>query len=245
MAEHIEASAAGPVLQVDNVQLGYGDLTVVWDVSLTLRSGQTTALLGRNGAGKSTLLAGIAGLLPARAGRVAFDGNDVTGTKPWKRVEAGLSYVQEGKRILRSLTVHENLLLGLPRGRKKEASDLLDVVYGRFPILRERRQQMAGSLSGGQQQMLLLGTAMAKQPRALLIDEPSSGLAPVVVDQVLQAVDEFKRDGMAVLLVEQLVDEVMSGHADDVIVLDQGRVVLSGAVGEVSREQVVAGVFAG
>jgi branched-chain amino acid transport system ATP-binding protein len=229
---------------VRSLQLGYGDLTVVWDVSLTLRPGRTTALLGRNGAGKSTLLSGIAGLLPARTGSVLVSGTDITGTPAWRRVDHGLYYVQDGKRVLRSLTVEENLMLGVPRGRRREAPHLLDAVFARFPALREKRRQVAGALSGGQQQMLLLGTAMAAQPRVLLIDEPSSGLAPVVLDEVLNAIAEFKSDGVAILLVEQLVDEVMAGYADDVVLLEQGRVLLAGDVGQISREQVVKAVFA-
>ncbi|KAA9164062.1 ABC transporter ATP-binding protein [Amycolatopsis acidicola] len=234
---------AEPILQVDDVRAGYGDLTVIWDLSLTLRRGRTTALLGRNGAGKTTLLSAIAGLLPLGHGRILFGGTDISHASPWNRTRAGLAFVQEGKRVLRNLTVHENLLLGLRKGPgKQESRDILETAYDRFPALRDRRGAKTGTLSGGQQQMVALATAMVSRPSVLLIDEPSSGLAPVVVDEVFRAVEQFKQDGTAVLLVEQLVDEVLSGYADDVVVLDQGKVALSGVAGEIAAEEVLAGV---
>jgi branched-chain amino acid transport system ATP-binding protein len=232
------------MLEVSGLRVGYGDLTVIWEADLTLTPGRTTALLGRNGAGKTTLVSGIAGLQPARAGTVVLDGRDVTRMRPWERATLGLGVVQEGKRILRSLTVVENLVVGLPAGvRGKAVDEVLEEAFTRFPVLRDRRMAVAGSLSGGQQQMLALANAMVGRPKVLLIDEPSSGLAPVVVDEVLNAVDQLKRDGIAVLLVEQLVEEVLAGYADDVVVIDQGRVVLADEVANVTVDDVVRGVY--
>ncbi|XVQ14987.1 ABC transporter ATP-binding protein [Spirillospora sp. CA-255316] len=227
-----------------NASVAHGDLTVVWDVSLRLEPGRTTALLGRNGAGKTTLVSALAGLLPLRSGSLEFEGQDISRRSAWNRMHSGIVLVQEGKRVLRQLTVQENLLLGVRRGLKhRESREAIDRVYDRFPVLRDRARSMAGLLSGGQQQLLALGTAMASAPRVLLIDEPSSGLAPRMVEEVLAAVDQFKADGAAVLLVEQLVHEVMSGYADDVVVLEQGRVKVSRPASEVTLDEVLAGVY--
>jgi branched-chain amino acid transport system permease protein len=219
---------AEPLLVAEGVSVGYGDLTVVRNVSVEVSAGRTTALFGRNGAGKTTLLAGLSGLLPAGTGTIYFDGREVTSLKPWVRAAQGIALVQEGKRVFRGLTVQENLVLALPRGLTRAArAERIDQVYDRFPILRQKRNHRAGSLSGGQQQMLALGSAMAAGPRVLLIDEPSSGLAPVVVQELLRAVSRFKEEGVAVLLVEQLVEEVLNGHADQVVVLEGGKLVHS------------------
>jgi branched-chain amino acid transport system ATP-binding protein len=233
-----------PFFSLTNASVAYGDLTVVWDVSLHLEPGRTTALLGRNGAGKTTLVSALAGLLPLRSGRLEFEGQDISRRSAWSRMHSGIVLVQEGKRVLRKLTVEENLRLGVRRGRKRgEVRDAIDRVYERFPVLRDRAGSVAGSLSGGQQQMVALGTAMASRPRVLLIDEPSSGLAPRVVEEVFVAIDQFKDDGAAVLLVEQLVHEVMSGYADDVVVVEQGRVNVSRPASEVTLDEVLAGVY--
>jgi branched-chain amino acid transport system permease protein len=232
-----------PVFGAEGIAVGYGDLTVVRDVSLSLTSGRTTALFGRNGAGKSTLLTGLAGLLPLGAGKVLLGDKDITATKPWNRAAMGLGLVPEGKRVFRGLTVQENLTISVPKGlTREEHTDRIEAIYTRFPVLRDRRNDRAGSLSGGQQQMLALGSAMVMHPRALLIDEPSSGLAPVVVDDLLDAITHLKSQGMAILLVEQLVEEVMDGHADDVVVLDGGRVVLARNAATVSVDEIASKV---
>lgn len=235
-----------PLLEATGLRVGYRDLTVIWDVTLRLVPGRTTALVGRNGAGKTTLLSGLAGLLPLRAGRLMLDGEDVTKRSAWERTARGLGIVQEGKRIFRSLTVQENLTVGMPKGvRGRQATSRIEEVYQRFPVLAERSGAIAGTLSGGQQQMLALGSTLIGRPRVLLVDEPSSGLAPVIVDELFAAIDELKREGIAVLLVEQLVEEVLSGYADDVLVLDSGHIILADAVDNVSVDDVVRGVYAG
>jgi branched-chain amino acid transport system ATP-binding protein len=239
------ATARIPVLDVSQLRLGYGDLIAVWDVSLRLEAGQTMALVGRNGAGKTTLLSGIAGLLPAKAGSVTVGGNDLTKVPPFRRVQHGLGLVQEGKRIFRKLTVRDNLLLGLRAcgTRRSQLSERLDRLYADFGMLAGRAHVLAGSLSGGQQQMLAIATALASEPRVLLVDEPSSGLAPVFVDQVFAILDKLRSSGMAILLVEQLVEEVLGGIADTVVVIEQGRVTVADAAANLSAEAIARGIY--
>ncbi|MFI5427165.1 ABC transporter ATP-binding protein [Aeromicrobium sp. UC242_57] len=222
-------------LEVKEVRLGYGDLTAVWNVDLQAQAGRTMALLGRNGAGKTTLLSGIAGLLPAKAGTVQLHGRDITSMAPWHRVEHGLGLVQEGKRIFRNLTVAENIAVSVPRtvARSKRA-EAIERTWDRFPVLAERQAQRGGELSGGQQQMLSIASAIVGNPSVLLVDEPSSGLSPLAVAQVFEVIDDLKREGLAILLVEQNVEEVLSGFADDVAVIDQGRIVMRGEAGTIS-----------
>jgi len=228
------------------LRVGYGDLIAVWDVSLKLTAGQTTALVGRNGAGKTTLLSGIAGILPAKSGNVLLGGSDITKVPPFQRVKHGLGLVQEGKRVFRKLTVRENLILGLRACgiRRSQMGERLDGIYSNFAMLAERPHILAGSLSGGQQQMLAIATALAAEPRVLLVDEPSSGLAPVFVDQVFEILDKLRDSGMAILLVEQLVEEVLGGIANDVIVLEQGRVTVADTAGNLSAEAIARGIYA-
>lgn len=229
-----------PLLTVDAVRFAYGDLTVVWDVSFELRPGHTCGLVGRNGAGKSTLLMGLAGLLRARAGSVSLDGADITRLRPHERVSRGLAFVPEGKRIFRDMTVEENLLVGTFSGRvSQRQAALLDEMYQRFPVLSDRRQSKAGSLSGGQQQMLAIAQALVTRPRALMLDEPSSGLSPVVVEEVYNAIEGLKRDGYAIILVEQNIEKAISGVVDDVVLIDNGRVVLADSAGNLTAEQLI------
>lgn len=235
------------LLEVTGIRLAHGDLTAVWDVSLQASAGRTTALVGRNGAGKTTLMSGIMGLLDARAGQVLLDGEDITKLSTHRRVGRGLSLVQEGKRVLRGLSVRENLLLGgfARHPSPRDLEDLLDEMYERFPALAGRGEVMAGALSGGQQQMLAIAQGLVTRPKVLLIDEPSSGLAPVIVDEVLEIVDGLKREGLAIVLVEQLLEEVLDGLADDIVMLDHGRVVLAAAAADVSMDELAAHIHLG
>jgi branched-chain amino acid transport system ATP-binding protein len=214
-------------LTVTGLTAGYGDITAVWDLDLTVRAGQIVALLGRNGAGKTTTLHAIAGLLPASRGTVTLGDVDITRAPPYRRVSAGIALVQEGKQIFRHLTVEENLYLGAyaRRIRRRHMHRHLDEQYDRFPILAERRKARAGSLSGGQQQMLAIAQAVLAEPSVLMLDEPSAGLAPAVVIEVFDVVSRLREQGIGVLLVEQLADRALA-IADDVIVLDIGRVIL-------------------
>ena len=216
-----------PILKVRNLQTGYGDLRVVGDVSFDVYPGQVTALLGRNGAGKTSTLRALSGLNKVASGTVEMDGADITGVPAHKRVRQGMAYVQEGKRVFHKQTVEQNLLLGgyTRKAKRGELMESVESMYEMFPILGEKRSLPAGSMSGGQQQMLAIGAALMAQPRLLLLDEPSGGLAPVIVGEVMDRVQQLKETGLAVLLVEQAVEAAMS-VADHVTVLDIGKVVL-------------------
>jgi branched-chain amino acid transport system ATP-binding protein len=235
-----------PLLDVQGARIAYGDLTAVWDVSLTLRAGTTCALVGRNGAGKSTLLLGIVGLLPLKAGTLELDGEDLTHVPSHRRTSRGIALVPEGKRVFRDMTVRENLLLGgfSRRGRSGE-TQILEGAFARFPALAPRQDERAGALSGGQQQMLALAQALVSEPRVLLLDEPASGLAPAIVEEVYAAIEDLKAEGISIVLVEQELDKVLGGIADDVVLVDSGRVVLAGAAADLSLEQLTAGASLG
>lgn len=237
-------SAASPLLKVDGLATGYGDLRVVWDVSFEVSPGRLTVLLGRNGAGKTTTLRAISGLNKLAGGRIEFDGEKIDKATVAERVRMGMSYVQEGKRVLHAQTVEENLLLGgrVRNVRRAALHEDIDRIYGLFPILREKRSLPAGSMSGGQQQMLAIGSALMARPRLLLLDEPSGGLAPVVVKEVMQRVAELKETGIGIILVEQAVEASLA-IADDVVVVDMGRNVLAGPAGEMDLEELKRAYF--
>ncbi|MCC5577481.1 ABC transporter ATP-binding protein [Microtetraspora sp. AC03309] len=213
------------MLELSNLACGYGDLRVVTDATLSVEAGTVTALLGRNGAGKTTTLRAVAGLNRITSGRVTLDGVDLAPMPAYRRARAGVAYVQEGKRVFRSRTVEENLLLGThacpSRARGRE---LIGLMYERFPLLAERRRLPAAQLSGGQQQMLAIAQALVADPRVLLLDEPSAGLAPAIVAQVLDVIRDLRDGGLAVLLVEQAVEFALAA-ADQVVVLNLGRTV--------------------
>ncbi|KDE12254.1 ABC transporter ATP-binding protein [Rhodococcus aetherivorans] len=233
-----------PVLSVRGLQTGYGDMRVVWDVSFDAHAGQVTVLLGRNGAGKTTTLRAVAGLNKIRGGAVLFDGADIAPVPAHRRVRAGIAYVQEGKRVFHKLTIEQNLILGgYTRGvRRRELDTEVERIYEMFPVLGDKRASRAGSMSGGQQQMLAIGSALMAKPQLLLLDEPSGGLAPVVVGEVMERVQALKETGLAVVLVEQAV-EASLGVADHVVVLDIGRVVLEAPAAELGVEAVQQAYF--
>ncbi|QNG20150.1 ABC transporter ATP-binding protein [Rhodococcus triatomae] len=234
------------VLEVRNLQSGYGDLRVVWDVSFDVHPGRVTALLGRNGAGKTSTLRAVAGLNRVMQGSVRFGGEDLAGVPPHQRVRRGIAYVQEGKRVFQRQTVEQNLLLGgyVRKGGRSALRAALDPVYAMFPILADKRAMPAGSLSGGQQQMLAIGSALMAEPSLLLLDEPSGGLAPVVVAEVMERVQLLKESGLAVLLVEQAVEAAMS-VADHVTVLDIGKVVMDSPADEIDDLAVLRDAYFG
>lgn len=213
-------------LVVTDLVTGYGQLKIVRGLSLTCRAGELTVLLGRNGAGKTTTLSAIAGLLPTMSGTVELHGEVQTGSTV-SRVKAGLGVVQEGKRIFRSRTVEENLRLGgyVVRRKRGAIDEGIDRAYERFPILKDKRKQVAASLSGGQQQMLAIGQALMAQPTILMLDEPSAGLAPAIVEEVFGEIASLTGEGLCVLLVEQLIDHSLA-VADRVAVLDRGRITI-------------------
>lgn len=214
------------LLRVENVSAGYNDIRALWDVSLTVQKGEITVLLGRNGAGKTTLLSTIAGLLRATSGKIFLGDRDLTGLPANKRARGGVGLVQENKRIFRRRTVEENLQLGgfwRHRGKQRFA-EAVEREYARFPILEERRTWQAGRLSGGEQQMLAISQALMAEPSVLMLDEPSAGLAPEILNRVWSAVAELRDAGLAIVLVEQVVHGPLE-MADTVGVLELGRLV--------------------
>ena len=217
-----------PLLEVTDLHSGYGDLPVVQGVSFTVDEGEIVTIVGPNGAGKTTLLGTVTGLLKAWEGTVSFGGEDITKMSAHERPESGLVMVPEGRKLFPFMTVHENLLLGAfsKRGRRQAERSLADV-YDLFPILTERRNQLAGSMSGGEQQMCALGRAVMTRPRLLILDEPSLGLAPILVERILDFVRKLADTGMTILLVEQNVHDALE-MANRAYVLEQGKVVMSG-----------------
>jgi urea transport system ATP-binding protein len=223
---------ATPMLAVENVRLSYGESVVMEDVSLAVRPGQVVSLMGRNGAGKTTLLKAIVGILKPRGGRIALDGAEVTRWPSYARARAGIGYVPQGRGIFPYLTVLENLLIGLePAGGKD--SGQLDEVFAIFPVLKQMSGRTAGVLSGGQQQQLAIGRALAGRPRLLLLDEPTEGIQPSIVEEIERVVASLG-GRMAVLLVEQFLDFALS-VADYCYVMETGAIVLQGAPATLDR----------
>jgi branched-chain amino acid transport system ATP-binding protein len=213
------------MLETRRLRAGYGHITVLWDLSLRFRAGALTAIVGPNGAGKTTLLRALTGLVP-HAGEILFQGERLVG-RTSDLAGAGLVMVPEGRMVFRDMSVEENLHLGAyPKRCRGDLAAGLDRVYGLFPRLRERRRQAAGSLSGGEAQMLAMGRGLMSAPRVLLIDEPSLGLAPVIVKEVFEIIARLKQEGTTIVLIEQNT-RVALGVADDVHLMRGGRVLLS------------------
>jgi branched-chain amino acid transport system ATP-binding protein len=235
------------LLDVDGVVAGYGDLTVLRDVSFAIEESSITVLLGPNGAGKTTLLRTICGLNTARKGTVTFEGKEIQGLPPYKRRSLGIGLVQENKRTFKKLTVEQNLEFGAYSLRlsRAEMATRLSEAYERFPILGEKRRQVAGYLSGGQQQMLGISQALMSRPTLLMLDEPFSGLAPSIVSEVMATLERVRvEEGRTLLVVEQAVDLALQ-MADSVLVLDVGRLVHRGAADEADMRSIVQDVYFG
>jgi branched-chain amino acid transport system ATP-binding protein len=216
------------LLRVDGIEVGYGDLTAVRDVSLEVREGEAVALIGANGAGKTTTLRAVSGLLPLRRGRIEFEGQRLDGLGPAEIVARGIAHVPEGRQLFPTMTVRENLELGArTRAARAARVETLERVFELFPRLRERGGQLAGTLSGGEQQMCAIGRGLMSRPRLLMLDEPSLGLAPVLVKAIFEDLGRINGQGLTVLLVEQNV--LRSLHlAHRGYVLENGRMTLSG-----------------
>jgi branched-chain amino acid transport system ATP-binding protein len=217
------------VLKLDGVVAGYDDVTCLHGVSLEVRRGEIVTLIGANGAGKSTTLKTVSGLLAPRAGIIEFDGQPIAGRSPDAIVALGLVQVPEGRRVFPELSVEENLRVGayLVANRAK-VRDMLADVYARFPRLAERRRQLAGTLSGGEQQMLAFGRAMMAQPKLLMLDEPSLGLAPRMVDEVMRSIRMFRESGVTIFLVEQNANLALR-LADRAYVMETGQITMTGS----------------
>jgi branched-chain amino acid transport system ATP-binding protein len=234
-----------PLLKIEHLEVRYGDLIGVADVSLEVPAGSVVALLGSNGAGKTTTLNAIAGIVPASAGTVAFEGANIAGQPAYTIVRKGLALSPEGWRLFTQQSVENNLLLGAtPLADRKRIPRLLERVYAVFPRLAERRGQRAGTMSGGERQMLAVGRALMSEPKLLLLDEPSLGLAPAIVDAMYDAFAALHKDGQTILLAEQSVDLALEA-ADYAYVLQVGRTVLQGPAQEMAHNPDVQKVYLG
>lgn len=229
-----------PMLKVDRLDAGYQDFQALFGVTLELARGETVALVGANGAGKSTLLMTIAGALRPWRGQIVLDGADVTGQPGYQRARAGVVLVPEGRRLFPSLTAEENILV--PAARREAGPWTLDALYQLFPMVAARRAHRAGLLSGGEQQAVAIARALAANPRVLLLDEVSLGLAPAIVDSFYQMLPAIQASGVSILLVEQDIDRALAASARTLCLLE-GRVVLSGTSGSLDRAALIAGYF--
>lgn len=216
------------MLKIENLSAGYGDVTVVRNISLSVSVGQIVALIGANGAGKTTTLKAVSGLIPVRNGRVLFDGEAIQNWPSHRTVASGLVQVPEGRHLFSHMTVQENLELGSFRRGRPERRHTLQDVYDMFPRLDERRRQLAGTLSGGEQQMLAVGRALMTRPKLLMLDEPSLGLAPLIVEDIFRIVREVREAGTTVLIVEQNAVQTLR-MADHGYVMENGEIVLEGS----------------
>ncbi len=232
------------LLDVQDLQVAYGKAQVVHGLSMQVRAGEFVVVLGRNGAGKSTVMHAISGLVPKRAGRVVFDGQDLTHATPRQTVRSGIVQVLEGHRVFQTLSVEDNLLIGTyartPRGDRSK----LEAIYTMFPELADRRQQMASRLSGGQQQILAVGQGVIGEPRLLILDEPSGGLAPIVIDRILDVATQLCRQGLAILLVERLVEKALR-HAHYGYLVETGRIAAEAPSAELGQGDLLHRVFLG
>lgn len=222
------------MLEVRDLHAGYGAIRVLHGVHLHVTKGETVAILGANGAGKSTLMQSLVGIVKPSAGAITFNGADIAGQPPEKIVRGGLTLVPEGRRVLSRLTVRENLRMGaFARADKGSTQDAIDRYFEMFPILAERQNQLAGTLSGGEQQQLVISRALMGEPKLLLLDEPSLGLAPVVVEQVFELLVELKAtEGLTVVIVEQNVSEVLE-ISDRAYVMEHGKLVTEGTPADI------------
>jgi branched-chain amino acid transport system ATP-binding protein len=233
-----------PTLEVHEIAAGYGGTQALWDVSLAVAPRSLTCVLGPNGAGKTSLARVLAGSLRSWRGDVRVDGVSVSHWSPERRARAGIVHVPQGRRVFADLTVQENLRVALFAARKRASAETPEFVETLFPELPRRRQQLAGSLSGGEQQMLAVARALMAEPRLLILDEPSLGLAPILVENLYHAIQRIRERGVAILLIEQMVGAALA-VADEVTVIESGRVVASGPA-EVFRDvEVLARAYMG
>ena len=233
------------LLSLDQVTTYYGQMRILEGISLNVREGELVCLLGASGAGKSSTLRAISGLLPARAGRIVFDGTEIQGRDPAEVLRRGIAHCPEGRRVFPYLTVRENLAMGAFVRRDGAAvADDLERVYAHFPILADRRRQAAGTLSGGEQQMLAIGRALMARPRLIMFDEPSLGLAPTIVETTFAIIADIRRAGTTVLMVEQNARLALR-MADRGYVMEAGRIVLAGSARELLTNDHVRAAYLG
>lgn len=233
------------MLEVKDLEVYYGVIQAIKGISFEVNEGEVIALIGANGAGKTTILHAVSGLLTPKAGSISFEGNNLMKTPPHKIVSLGMSHVPEGRRVFSQLTVYENLKLGAyTRKDTNEIEETLQNVYKRFPRLEERKKQLAGTLSGGEQQMLAMGRALMARPKIILMDEPSMGLSPIMVTEIFDIIKSISATGTTVLLVEQNAKKALS-IADRGYVLETGKIVLEGKASELLNDDTVKRAYLG
>ncbi len=233
------------MLTLRNVDAGYGSFQALFDISLDVNAGEAVAVIGPNGAGKTTLMRVISGLIPATRGEIVMEGTSVLATPPHEIVSLGIAHVPENRRLFARMTVEDNLRMGCyaPQFRARFA-ERLDFVYELFPRMKERNNQLAGTMSGGEQQMCAIGRALMSDPKILLMDEPSAGLAPVIVQQVFQLIERIRSEGLTVLIVEQNVKQVL-GVVDRAYVIEAGSLRMQGSSSELLQSEEIQKAFMG
>lgn len=233
------------MLEVTNLNVAYGDAQALWDVSLTVNDGEIVTVVGPNGAGKTTLVNTLAGMMPARSGQIYLDGHDLTKLERHQFCQYGIAIAPEGRRLFPQMTVYDNLAMGsfTPAARPHHA-EMLEQVYRNFPLLKERARQLAGTLSGGQQQMVAIGRALMARPRLLLLDEPSLGLAPLIVETIFEVIRAINILGVSILLVEQNVVSALK-IASRGYVLEEGRITQAGFADSLMRDPHVMQAYLG
>jgi len=233
------------MLKVNGIDAFYGDLQVLWDVSFEVRPGEIVVLVGANGAGKSTIIKTISSLLKPRKGSVEFDGIRIDQTPAYKVIEHGIVHVPEGRRLFPQMSVEENLIMGSLHGEAKaQRRETLERVFTLFPRLRERKAQMAGTLSGGEQQMVAVGRGLMSLPKIMMFDEPSLGLAPILVSEIFRMIRTVNKEGVTVMLVEQNVKQTLA-MCHRAYVLENGRIVMQGTGSELLADEKVKEAFLG
>jgi branched-chain amino acid transport system ATP-binding protein len=233
------------MLEVHNLEVYYGVICALKGINFEVNQGEIVTLIGANGAGKTTSMQSVVGLIPKRSGTVLFDGHDITKTPCHKIVHLGMTQVPEGRRIFQELTVYENLLMGAYSMKNSSSfKNDLEAIYTRFSRLAERKNQIAGTLSGGEQQMLAMGRAIMSHPKLLMLDEPSMGLSPLLVDQVFEIIKDINRDGTTILLVEQNAGKSLA-ISDRAYVLENGQIVLTGTGAELAASEQVKKAYLG
>ena len=245
MEKPAQGMSQGPLLRISNMDVFHGTFQALWDVSLEVKSGEIVGLIGANTSGKSTLLDAISGLLHPAKGKIEFEGQDISTMEPFRIVELGITQVPEGRGIFPDMSVLDNLILGSysqrARSRRREN---LENVYQHFPILESRKKQTAKTLSGGEQQMLVIGRGLMADPKLMLLDEMSLGLAPIIITSLYKALQEIRERGITILFVEQNVRRSLQ-EADRAYILEVGRVTLSGTAGELQEEEQVKKAYFG
>ncbi len=233
------------LLEIKDLCAGYGDLQVLFDVSMKVDEGEVVSLVGSNGAGKTTLLRLISGLEPVKSGSILYQGKDLTRVKPYEKADLGITHIPQGRGILGSLSVRENLIMGAyPKAAREAMEENIRKSFEMFPILKERQNQMAGSLSGGEQQMLAIARALMISPKLLMLDEPSLGLAPIVVKDMFKIISDVAKRGMSILIVEQNLNQALS-VADRGYVLETGKIVMEGKAEELLADKSVQAAYLG